>query len=56
MLESDSCNHVHGKQTYMCTTVGLKQKGQEQLIQVEQSMLTPKTEKETWCLSYARIG
>jgi hypothetical protein len=27
MLESDSCNHVHGKQTYMCTIVGLKTEG-----------------------------
>jgi hypothetical protein len=53
MLELDSCNHVHGKQTYMSIIVGLKQKGHEQVIQVEQGMLTPKIERDM--VSYARI-
>jgi hypothetical protein len=35
MLELDSHSHVHGKQTYMSIIVGLKQKGHEQVIQVE---------------------
>jgi hypothetical protein len=54
MLELDSHSHVHSKQTYMSIIVGLKQKGHEQVIQVEQGMLTPKTERDM--VSYARIG
>jgi hypothetical protein len=48
MLELDSCNHVHGEQTYMSIIAALKQKGHEQVIQVEQGMLTPKTERKRY--------
>lgn len=48
MLELDSHSHVHSKQTYMSIIVGLKQKGHEQVIQVEQGMLTPKTERKRY--------